>query len=347
MIGLLGDPAALGVGSAAQRSVIDLARGVYMSRMIVTALSIALLAIPAIGNTASAGTPKCEGKRATIVGTNRGEKIVGTRRADVIVAKGGNDKILGRGGADRICGGGGKDIIIGDGGNDRLRGNGGNDVIRGGGGSDRLFGDTGRDQLYGAGGGDVLKGGSGNDDIWGNVGNDVARGGGGADDIRGEDGNDRLFGDDGVDKLYGGVGDDDLDGGLKNDLCEQGSGGGSIVNCEVADFFPTVDGPGDPVPDNSIIDYLIEIKNDGPDAATYSLKLSYDAVGVTCEPVTDWVGTQRGALLGNGDHKVTVSLSCGPATGGASATVTAETIANATDPNHANDQHSFSVTVAA
>lgn len=54
---------------------------------------------------------RCGSRRATIVGTSRGERIVGTPRADVIAALGGNDKILGRRGNDVICGGRGRDTI--------------------------------------------------------------------------------------------------------------------------------------------------------------------------------------------------------------------------------------------
>jgi uncharacterized delta-60 repeat protein len=54
---------------------------------------------------------RCGSRRATIVGTSRGERIVGTPRADVIAALGGNDTILGRGGNDLICGGSGRDTI--------------------------------------------------------------------------------------------------------------------------------------------------------------------------------------------------------------------------------------------
>jgi hypothetical protein len=53
----------------------------------------------------------CGSRRATIVGTSRGEKLVGTRRADVIAGLGGNDTILGRDGNDLICGGRGRDRI--------------------------------------------------------------------------------------------------------------------------------------------------------------------------------------------------------------------------------------------
>ena len=54
----------------------------------------------------------CEFRRATIVGTSRGERLVGTPHADVIAALGGNDTILGRGGNDLICGGQGRDAIV-------------------------------------------------------------------------------------------------------------------------------------------------------------------------------------------------------------------------------------------
>ena len=54
---------------------------------------------------------RCGTRRATIVGTSRGEKLVGTPRADVIAALGGNDTIVGGRGNDLICGGSGRDTI--------------------------------------------------------------------------------------------------------------------------------------------------------------------------------------------------------------------------------------------
>lgn len=54
---------------------------------------------------------RCGSRRATIVGSSRGERIVGTPRADVIAALGGNDTILGGRGNDVICGGSGRDTI--------------------------------------------------------------------------------------------------------------------------------------------------------------------------------------------------------------------------------------------
>jgi RTX calcium-binding nonapeptide repeat (4 copies) len=54
---------------------------------------------------------RCQGRRATIVGSSRAEKLVGTQGADVIVGLGGADRIFGRGGKDVICGGEGRDVV--------------------------------------------------------------------------------------------------------------------------------------------------------------------------------------------------------------------------------------------
>jgi len=98
---------------------------------------------------ADAAATRCDGRRATIVGTAGSEVINGTAGDDVIVGRAGSDTISGRGGNDRICGGKGNDRLLGGGGNDRLFG-----------GKDRVFeneeGTTSRI-------GDVLRGGRGND----------------------------------------------------------------------------------------------------------------------------------------------------------------------------------------
>src|SRR2546428_237505 len=62
---------------------------------------------------ASAGTPKCHGQTATIVGTSGDDLIKGTSHADVIVGLGGNDVIYGYDGNDVICGGPGDDELMG------------------------------------------------------------------------------------------------------------------------------------------------------------------------------------------------------------------------------------------
>jgi Ca2+-binding RTX toxin-like protein len=78
----------------------------------------------------------CNGKAATIVGTNGSDTLTGTSGNDVIVGLGGNDTISGVGGNDTICGGGG---------NDTLDGGDGNDTLDGGAGADGLSGGTGTD----------------------------------------------------------------------------------------------------------------------------------------------------------------------------------------------------------
>ena len=107
--------------------------------------------------------PRCNGKRATIVGSSRSDRLKGTRRADVIVALGGNDKIAAGRGNDLICAGSGNDSIDGGSGNDRLYGQSGKDKLGGGSGKDSLSGGDGKDNLSGGGGRDKLNGGAGRD----------------------------------------------------------------------------------------------------------------------------------------------------------------------------------------
>ncbi|MGH2955241.1 MAG: M14 family zinc carboxypeptidase [Solirubrobacterales bacterium] len=90
---------------------------------------------------------RCAGRRATLVGTKKGEKLRGTKRADVIVGKGGRDRINGRRGKDRICGGGGRDKLKGGKGKDTVKGGGGRDKLNGGGGKDKLKGGGGNDRI--------------------------------------------------------------------------------------------------------------------------------------------------------------------------------------------------------
>jgi uncharacterized delta-60 repeat protein len=77
-----------------------------------------------------ASAPRCAGKRATIVGTRRGERLVGTRHADVIVGLAGNDVVFGRGGNDLVCGGSGNDRLVGGKGRDQLAGGAGRNQLR-------------------------------------------------------------------------------------------------------------------------------------------------------------------------------------------------------------------------
>jgi len=97
---------------------------------------------------------QCDGRDATIVGTEGNDTLEGTPGDDVIVGLGGDDTITGGDGDDVICGGDGDDSIWG--------GN-GNDIIFGGNGSDRLNGDEGDDQIIGGAGQDNIDGGRDND----------------------------------------------------------------------------------------------------------------------------------------------------------------------------------------
>lgn len=71
----------------------------------------------------------CQGRRATVVGTRRGDRLVGTRRRDVIQGLGGDDRIFGFAGNDVICGGPGADEISGGKGRDRISGGKGRDSV--------------------------------------------------------------------------------------------------------------------------------------------------------------------------------------------------------------------------
>lgn len=97
-------------------------------RLVPTAVLVLGLAVPLSAPvvtgaaSAQAAVPRCDGLKATIVGTAKGNVIRGTRRRDVIWAGDGNDVIRGLGGNDVICGGFGADRIVGGPGNDRLLG---------------------------------------------------------------------------------------------------------------------------------------------------------------------------------------------------------------------------------
>ncbi|MFC7492931.1 MULTISPECIES: calcium-binding protein [unclassified Nocardioides] len=104
---------------------------------VTTAVAAALVAVPA--SAGGAAPPTCQGHRATIVGTDRGDVLTGTPGRDVIVGRGGDDEIRGRGGSDLLCGGDGDDRLYG--------------------GADRRW----RDQFQTIATGDRLDGGPGDD----------------------------------------------------------------------------------------------------------------------------------------------------------------------------------------
>src|SRR4051794_29572196 len=61
-------------------------------------LAASVVVVPAV-----ADTPSCNGRPATVVGTDGADEIVGTAGPDVIVGGAGDDTIYGLGGDDVIC----------------------------------------------------------------------------------------------------------------------------------------------------------------------------------------------------------------------------------------------------
>jgi uncharacterized delta-60 repeat protein len=114
---------AVAIGLQQGRRLVVLTSGGQCTR---TCESPTALLVRFLGGTSGS---RCQGHRATIVGTRHGEKLVGTPHRDVIAALAGNDLVFGRGGNDLVCGGRG---------DDRLVGGKGRDVLQGGAGRNRL-----------------------------------------------------------------------------------------------------------------------------------------------------------------------------------------------------------------
>jgi len=196
--------------------------------VVVTAVANVALGLGAVAAPAGAhsAVPRCDGRAATIVGSQYGDTLQGTAGSDVIVGLGGRDHIDGGGGNDFICGGTGRDHIDGGVGNDRIHGNRGQDTLAGGDGNDRLFGNRGTSTtFYADQGDDRMASGSGRDHLsYENaprgISADLATGtatGWGADSFH--IGSERLFfvGSSHDDTLLGTSGADWLDGGQGND----------------------------------------------------------------------------------------------------------------------------------
>lgn len=206
--------------------------------------------------------PRCQGRAATIVGTNGDDELHGTPKPDVIWAGPGDDVVHGLGGNDRVCAGPGDAVVYGGRGNDRIFGGPGEDRLYGGHGDDLILGGGGDDFVHGGLGIDVLRGGPGSDTVDGSYGWDVLDGGRGEDTVsfasavrsnhKGGgvrvslrtgratgDGRDRLrrfenvvgspfddvlIGDRRANRLYGGPGEDTLIGGGGRDTLTGGAG---------------------------------------------------------------------------------------------------------------------------
>jgi Ca2+-binding RTX toxin-like protein len=180
-----------------------------------------------------AGAPQtCDGRPATIVGTDGNDTIKGTPGRDVIVGLGGDDQIYGYGQDDVICGGAGDDVIWGGAGNDRLFGGDGHDLIDAGPGNDISDGGPGdRDGatfwdasapisaslVTGTATGEGSDTFTNMEELHGGPYNDTLTGDAVNNTLFGLDGNDTLAGGDGNDTLSGGEGNDVLDGGAGQD----------------------------------------------------------------------------------------------------------------------------------
>jgi len=194
-------------------------------------LSTMLTALPA----ESAGTVKCGGQAATIVGTPGQDILRGTPGRDVINGLGGSDTIQGFGGNDVICGAAGNDTIFGHGGNDIIIGGPGNDNIFGNTGNNKIYAGPGNDEIITDAGKDRVWAGAGNDEINTKSGNDVVYGQGGDDTVYGGYGNDYVNGGAGDDRIYAGPGADVMLGGgngSRLDYCVGGTGNDRSNGCE-------------------------------------------------------------------------------------------------------------------
>lgn len=177
-----------------------------------------------IHSTTGLGTMYCDGRPATLVGTEGADFLTGTDGPDVIASLGGSDRIEALGGDDLICAGAGNDQISGGDGNDIVWAGPGNDQVDGGSGDDALYGESGNDRLSGGTGADLLAGGMGRDLLRGGDGNDTLTGGPNRDRLFGNGGDDLLAGEGGPDSIYGGVGADDISGGKGSDEIHGDSG---------------------------------------------------------------------------------------------------------------------------
>jgi Ca2+-binding RTX toxin-like protein len=144
--------------------------------------------------------PRCHGRRAKIVGTDKADVLHGTPSRDVIWGGLGDDTIFGSLANDLICGGPGADLV---------RGGRGNDLVDGGAGEgDRAIGDLGDDK--------VLGGNGEHDEAAGSLGIDMVSGGRGSFD--------HVHGDYGYDRMDGGPGGGDV-ASFATDVASPSGGG--------------------------------------------------------------------------------------------------------------------------
>ena len=237
---------------------------------------------------AFAAPARCDGKRATIVGTKGADSLLGTGGADVIVTKSGDDFIQSRGGGDLVCAGRDFDVIRGGRGEDRVLGGRGDDTLVGNSGADQLRGQTGVDALFGDSGNDRLFAGRGvglgSEGLIGGAGDDVLNGGPGLDSaaffnspqgvqvdldagtasghgtdqlvrvegVGGSNFDDTIAGDEGTNGLFGQEGNDTLigrdSGTLESNLFDVLSGDGGDDDIQGGPGFDFVTFAREPLP---------------------------------------------------------------------------------------------------
>lgn len=176
--------------------------------------------------TARVEVNQCNGKQATILGTNGDDGALnGTSGDDVILGFGGNDTIDGMGGNDTICGGPGNDTILqgsSPDGADWISGGPGTDIVdySGRSGSVTVTLD-GKAKSGEKKEGDAIQSdvenataGSGGSKMTGSVSANVFTGGTGKDTLSGKDGADTLNGSDGI------GGNDTVDCGAKDGVTD-------------------------------------------------------------------------------------------------------------------------------
>jgi hypothetical protein len=271
----------------------------------ITALAAALLTIP-LAQPADAATPKCMGKKATIVGTAGNDTIVGTARADVIVARGGADRIDGRGGNDIICGGGGNDTIYGRAGRDRVKGGFGKDTIRGGGGNDRLMGSAGNDTIYGNRGDDTIDGGAGTDACYQGAGTGKV-----------------------VNCEPPAAAPDPAPNPAPDPVPDP-----APETKATSDLAVTASGPKRPV--TRLIPFSVRVRNNGPDAMAYTLTLRLSTQRATC--TAPWTGESSKPKLAAGANRMLgITATCTKTRNGSKVRLVATVSAKGTDPVPDND----------
>jgi len=209
----------------------------------------------------------CQGRLATLDGTEGNDTLNGTSGDDVIAAGGGDDLINGRGGNDLICGGDGDDTMRGGPGDDTLLGGVGADTASFGGAAGGVVVDLGAgrsigqgrdvltsvenvigsrfgDEIVGNAGVNSLKGHRGDDVVDGRGGDDIVSGGAGADTLSGGPGDDRVDGNSGSDEIRGGAGDDLLRGRSGDDLIYPAAGDDTVKGGSGIDMVNYSGSPG-------------------------------------------------------------------------------------------------------